>query len=215
MRPVSKLQLLRAHRAELESCSLCPQMVGPVVAPPPVLSKILLLGQAPGPHEGRIGRPFAWTAGKTLFRWFATLGVSEETFRSRIYMAAVCRCFPGKNPNGGDRVPDSQEILHCSRWLRSEVELLEPELLLPVCKLAIQQLLPVKRLADVVGQQFSLELFGRTLDVLPLPHPSGASTWHRTSPGIELLEQALALIAQHPIFATTVAPPAKAAASGD
>ena len=215
MRPVSKLELLREHRAELEGCSLCPQMVAPVVAPPAVLGKVFLLGQAPGPHEGRIGRPFAWTAGKTLFRWFATLGVDEETFRARIYMAAVCRCFPGKNPKGGDRVPDSDEILNCSRWLKRELELLEPDLVLPVGKLAIQQLLPVKKLADVVGQQLSLDLHGQTVDVIPLPHPSGASTWHRTSPGVELLQQALKRIARHPTFAATVAASASSPASGD
>lgn len=189
-------------------------MVGPVVAPPAILTKVLLLGQAPGPHEGRIGRPFAWTAGKTLFRWFGTLGVDEETFRARVYMAAVCRCFPGKNPNGGDRVPDAEEIENCSRWLEREVALLEPDLVLPVGKLAIQQLLPVKKLADVVGQQKTLDLWGRTVDLIPLPHPSGASTWHRTSPGIELLQQALELIAEHPTFAPIVAD-VEAASPGD
>ncbi len=48
--------------------------------------------------------PFAWTAGRQLFKWFASLGLDEATFRSRVYMAAVCRCFPGKRPTGGDRV---------------------------------------------------------------------------------------------------------------
>ena len=200
MRPVSNLQLLKEHTAELGGCALCPGMVGPVVAPPPVVSEVLLLGQAPGPHEGRLGRPFAWTAGKTLFRWFATLGIDEESFRSAVYMAAVCRCFPGKNPKGGDRVPDAEEIDRCSRWLQREVELLRPRLLIPVGKLAIQQVLPIKKLTDVIGQTRRLELFDHEMDVIPLPHPSGASTWHRTMPGKQLLERALELLGEHPVF---------------
>ena len=77
-------------------------MIGPVVHGPPIVSRVLLIGQAPGPREGSFGRPFAWTAGKTLFRWFEeATGMNEETFRERIYMAAVVRCFPGKTAAGG------------------------------------------------------------------------------------------------------------------
>jgi len=48
---------------------------------------------------GPAGKPFAWTAGKTMFGWFSQLGqacMDEEAFRQRVYMAAVCRCFPGQ-----------------------------------------------------------------------------------------------------------------------
>ena len=45
-------------------------MQRPAVSGPPVLSRILLVGQAPGVKEPLLGRPFAWTAGRTLFRWF-------------------------------------------------------------------------------------------------------------------------------------------------
>ena len=194
----SMVRRLDLHRQRLVACTACPQMVGPVVAPPPISSKVLLLGQAPGPHEGEIGRPFAWTAGKTLFQWFAELGIDEETFRDRIYMAAVCRCFPGKNASGGDRVPSPLEVENCSVWLRAEVELLEPTLLIPVGKLAITQVMEVVRLVDVVGRQHRVELFGHSVDAIPLPHPSGASTWHRTEPGRTLLQDALGLLGRHP-----------------
>src|SRR5262249_36768908 len=92
----ANLRIISPHPAGVRACRSCPSMVGPVVTPRPVVSKVYLAGQAPGPHEGRLGRPFAWTAGKQLFRWFESLGVDEETFRARAYMAAICRCFPGK-----------------------------------------------------------------------------------------------------------------------
>lgn len=179
-------------------------MVPPVVTGQPVVSKVLLVGQAPGDKEGIMGRPFAWTAGKTLFKWFASIGLVEEVFRSRVYMAAVCRCFPGKNPKGGDRVPTMEEIHNCSTWLDAEIELLRPELIIPVGKLAIEQFMDVGRLVDVIGHEFELEENGCLIDVIPLPHPSGASTWHRTKPGISLLEKSLSLIERHPAWKAIV-----------
>ena len=52
-------------------------------------------------------------------------------------------------------------------------------------------------LTDVIGKKVRAEVFGHGCDLVPLPHPSGASTWHRTEPGKSLLVRGLALIAQH------------------
>ena len=175
-------------------------MIGPVVSGKPVLSKVLLVGQAPGPKEGSFGKPFAWTAGKTMFKWFAQIGLSEEDFRNRAYMAAVCRCFPGKNPKGGDRVPDDQEISNCSKWMAKEFELIKPELVIPVGKLAIKQFIDVDKLDQIIGNIFHLNLYNTDCDVIPLPHPSGASTWHRKEPGISLLKKALKKLHNHPAW---------------
>lgn len=185
-------------------------MVGPVVTGAAAASRVMLIGQAPGPREGELGRPFAWTAGKTLFGWFERIGLGEKAFRARVYMAAVCRCFPGKNPRGGDRVPAPAEISNCAGWLAAELEIIEPKLLIPVGKLAIAQLLDVPKLADVVGSSSRLRLQGRAVDVIALPHPSGASTWHRTEPGKTLLEQALRRIQAHRAWRELVASAARA-----
>jgi uracil-DNA glycosylase len=193
-------QIMLDHRAALAKCSLCPSMIGPVVSGSPVLSSILLIGQAPGDKEGSFGKPFAWTAGKTLFKWFERIGLDEENFRKRIYMAAVCRCFPGKNPKGGDRVPSPVEIHNCSNWLQAEIDLLKPDLILPVGKLAISQLMPVKKLNDVIGKLHPVTFHGHTTEAIPLPHPSGASTWHRTESGLALLESALTMLQHHPAW---------------
>jgi len=175
-------------------------MHGPPVTGNPVVSKVLLIGQAPGSREIEARRPFAWTAGKTLFGWFAQIGVDEARFRECVYMAAVCRCFPGKNPKGGDRVPSPLEIANCSGWLQREFELLQPRLVLPVGRLAISQLMPVTRLEEVVGRSHRLRVHGAEADVVPFPHPSGASPWPRTEPGKTLLQRALEIVAQHPAW---------------
>ena len=170
-----------------------PPVVGRAVA-----SRVLLVGQAPGDKEPKLGRPFAWTAGKTLFKWFAaSLAWSEDEVRDRIYFAAVCRCFPGKRPEGGDRVPAPDEIANCSAWLEREFTLLRPALVLPVGKLAISQFLGERPLIETIGRKFPITYRGHAVDCIPLPHPSGASPWHRMEPGKTLLGQALALVARH------------------
>ena len=176
-------------------------MIGPVVHGPPVTSRIYLLGQAPGPHEGKIGKPFAWTAGKTLFRWFEeTLGVDEEKFRASIYMSAVARCFPGKAKGGGDRKPSPDEIERCEKFVRGEIEILKPELVIPVGTLAISRVLgDFGKLDSVVGKKVRARYHDVDVDVIPLPHPSGASTWHRVEPGKSLLLSALELLKKHPV----------------
>jgi uracil-DNA glycosylase len=193
------VELLR-HQDVLVRCRRCPRMQSTPVIGNPVVSKVLLVGQAPGPKEPDIGRPFAWTAGKMLFKWFGQIGLDEAGFRGRVYMAAVCRCFPGKRPGGGDRVPDPDEIENCSSWLDAELDLMKPALVIPVGKLAIQRFMPVGRLDEVVGRLHRTRSKGLAFDLAPLPHPSGASTWQHTEPGKTLLRKALALIAAHPAW---------------
>lgn len=193
----SELQIIEAHVSDLLSCKQCPQMVGPVVSHHAMLSKVILVGQAPGPKEGEFGKPFAWTAGKTLFRWFDSIGVSEENFRQKAYMAAVCRCFPGKTKHGGDRVPSKTEVKNCAGWMKNEFEILNPDLVIPVGKLAIDQFIRYSKLTDVIGEIHKKEIHGVVRDIIPLPHPSGASTWFKKDPGKTLTQDALQLLRQH------------------
>jgi len=204
---MSQLALKKLQQNILK-CNLCENMQSEPVVGNPVMSKILLIGQAPGIKERDIRKPFAWTAGKTLFKWFATLDVNEESFRDAVYMTAICRCFPGKKivkgiVKGGDRVPDKQEIKQCSKWLGNEVKILQPSLIIPVGKLAISQLMTVDKLDKIIGQSFSVEYYEHVVDVIPLPHPSGASTWHQRDPGKSLLHKALRKIKRHAAWQTT------------
>lgn len=196
-----KLQL-QQHQHKLQQCTLCPKMFGPAIHGLAIPSKVMLIGQAPGFKEIEVLRPFAWTAGKKLFSWFAAIGVDEKKFRTSVYMSAICRCYPGKKTKSahGDRVPDKEEIKRCSRWLKAEIELLKPELIILVGKLAINQFMSIKKLDEVIGQTHRLTINGHALDVIPLPHPSGASTWPLKEPGKTLLQQAMSQIKQHPAW---------------
>ena len=103
-------------------------------------------------------------------------------------MAAVARCFPGKASGGGDRSPDRGEIERCRTWLRREVDILEPALVIAVGTLAIEQVLGRRRRwprswADSAGAPGT----AASVDVVAFPHPSGASPWHEFEPGKTLL----------------------------
>jgi len=196
--PLKQIQLDR-HVAKLLRCRRCPGMKSTPVSGGAVTSDVMLVGQAPGPREPVLQRPFAHTAGKTLFRWFEQFcGINEATVRSTAYFAAVCRCFPGKSSGGGDRVPSPDEISNCSPWMNDEIEILRPRLVIPIGRLAIAQFIDCSKLKEVIGKTFRIERERHRFDLIPLPHPSGASPWHRISPGKELLEKALRKIARHP-----------------
>ena len=201
---------LNKHVTVLLGCRRCPRMQSTPVSGGAVVSDVMIIGQAPGPREPTLRRPFAHTAGKTLFGWFEEFcRMNEAAVRSKIYFAAVCRCFPGKNSSGTDRVPAPDEIRNCSSWMDDEIRILRPRLIIPVGRLAIVQFVESAavvgeavsfpyRLEEIIGRKFRVERGGHRFDVIPLPHPSGASPWHKITPGKELLGKALRRIAKHP-----------------
>lgn len=187
---------LEAHCDLLAECRRCghPDTVVPILSRA-VRPKVMLVGQAPGQVEATGGTPFAGRAGKTLFRWLARAGVDEETARRRIYIAAITRCYPGPSPSGrGDRVPSPREQDACSTWLDAELSIIRPVLLIPVGRLAITCFLPDAPLDQLIGRAHDVTHAGRRLRVVPLPHPSGASSWIHQGDHADLLDRALVLI---------------------
>jgi uracil-DNA glycosylase len=194
-----RLIALQNHIARLRRCRRCPRVIPPPVSGGAIVSDVMIIGQAPGVREPILKRPFAHAAGKTLFRWFEEFcGLDEATVRARIYFAAVIRCFPGKARGGSDRLPDGDEIRNCSGWMKAEFEILRPRLVIPVGRLAIAQFIDCDKLDAVIGRSFIVSRGKVRFDLIPLPHPSGVSPWHKISPGRELLVRAMKKIARHP-----------------
>ncbi len=183
-----------AHLDALFACRACPNVHGQPVTGFVENARVMLVGQAPGPREMDERRPFAYTAGKRLFSWFAPF-LSEAEFRSRVHIGAVIRCFPGRDPKaGGDRVPDATEIANCARHLDREIALLRPSLLIAVGTLASKQLLGIAELKDAVGRVHRASRAGHAFEVIVLPHPSGRSTWTNKPQNAALLARSLRLI---------------------
>jgi uracil-DNA glycosylase len=155
----------------------------------------MLVGQAPGQVEKESRLAFSGRAGKTLFKWLAQAGLGEDAARDNIYIAAITRCYPGPSPTGrGDRVPSLGEQRNCGKWLDAEIALIRPRLVIPVGRLAIDRFLGKLPLERVIGREHSVELEGRKVAVVPLPHPSGASSWIHGPGHAELLASAIDLL---------------------
>ncbi|HVW89799.1 MAG TPA: uracil-DNA glycosylase family protein [Gaiellaceae bacterium] len=159
----------------------------PVIAPGES-QRAYLFGQAPGIVEGEERRPWRGRAGATLRRW---LEMDEETFYATFYCASVTRCYPGRQASGrGDRTPTPEEQRLCERWRDHELRLLRPRLVVPVGGLAARRLLGVKSVTECVGARFELD--GAV--AIPLPHPSGASSWLNLAENRERVAAAVAAI---------------------
>ena len=202
MAPVRETSLDRAlelHNTALTRCRACGTRVAGAV---PVISlarspRVMLVGQAPGQVEKTDQRPFAGRAGRTLFKWLAQAGVSEDHARRRIYISAITRCYPGPSPSGrGDRVPSREEQSLCGHWLDSEISLIQPRVVIPVGRLAINRFLGTAPLERVIGSEHAYELNGHTSIIIPLPHPSGASGWLHGAGHAELLAMAIDILRQ-------------------
>ena len=155
----------------------------------------MLVGQAPGKVESEGGVPFSGRAGRTLFRWLERAGVDEATAREKIYIAAVTRCYPGAHPSGrGDRVPTRDEQSSCADWLESELRIIRPTLLIPVGRLAIERFLPRLPLNELIGTRRIVQHAGGQSIAIPLPHPSGASSWVHEAGNRILVDRAIELI---------------------
>ena len=147
-----------------------------------------LFGQAPGIVEGEERLPWRGRAGQTLRRW---LDLDEETFYATFYCASVTRCYPGRAASGrGDRTPTPRERELCAFWHRWELELLRPRLVVTVGGLALRELLGRTVLTDCIGERFERD----GVPVIPLPHPSGASSWPNVPANRARLERALGLV---------------------
>jgi uracil-DNA glycosylase len=162
---------------------------------------MLLVGQAPGPIERDVARPFAGRAGRQLMRWMVRAGFrDEEDFRARVYMTSVTTCFPGRRPDGsGDRRPSAREVALCAPWLDGVLELLEPRLVITAGSLALSRLVPSpRRLEELVGgalladgRDAPPDLASVPRVLVPLPHPSGQSRWLNDPARAALLDAAL------------------------
>ncbi len=165
---------------QIKACQRC-ALAGYPVQGPPIFSgnihaRLMLIGQAPGKMEAnQTHKPFSGSAGKRLFHWLAQAGWQETDFRQRCYMTSVTKCFPGPNKSGrGDRAPTRTEQRLCAEWLEAELVLVDPEVVVPVGKMAIERFFGRDRkLVDLIGGRYQID--GRI--IVPLPHPSGASSW--------------------------------------
>jgi len=183
---------LSSLQRDLARCRACVEAGFPLESPPvraPFADqRAYMYGQAPGVEEGKERLPWRGRAGRTLRRW---LELDEDAFYATFYCASVTRCYPGRAPSGrGDRTPTPREQELCAFWRDWELELLRPKLIVTVGGLALRRLLGLPKLTECIGVRYERE----GVPVIPLPHPSGASSWPNLPANRERLDQAVAFV---------------------
>ena len=93
---------------------------------------LLIIGEAPGAEEDRQGEPFVGRAGQLLNEMLFSIGFQRE----QVFIANILKCRPPDN-----RDPRPEEVLHCESYLKRQVELLSPKLIIAVGRIAAQNLL--------------------------------------------------------------------------
>ena len=189
---MSSVQLKKLQQ-QMDNCRKCLE-VGYSIVPKAIYSgeysaKIMLIGQAPGVTEVEAGRPFNAGSGTRLFKWLGKAGFEEGEFRAEQYMTSVTKCFPGKSKGGGgDRVPSREEQALCRSYLDREIQIIDPLLIIPVGRLAINLFYPSKiSMAEIIGLREEIN----NRFIVPFPHPSGASRWHQIAENREKIAQAI------------------------
>jgi uracil-DNA glycosylase len=188
----SSYRSLDSLRRDLARCRACVEAGFPLeslpIRAPLAGQRAYMYGQAPGIVEGEERLPWRGRAGQTLRRW---LELDEDTFYSTFFCASVTRCYPGRPASGrGDRLPTPREQDLCQFWRDWELELLRPRLIVAIGGLAIRRLLGISQLTETIGARYEYD----GVPVVPLPHPSGASSWPNVPANKGRLARALALI---------------------
>jgi len=183
---------LASLKRDQRRCRVCTeagfQLESMPVTAPGEGQRAYMFGQAPGIVEGVERRPWRGRAGTTLRRW---LEMDEDEFYATFYCASVTRCYPGRQSSGrGDRTPTPTEQELCAFWCQQELRLLRPRLIVTVGGLAARRLLGLRSVSDFVGERYA---YGDAT-AIPLPHPSGASSWLNAPENRARVADAVALV---------------------
>ncbi len=143
---VDKLTDLQAQVVECQACELARSRTNTVFGSGDEQARLMIIGEAPGAEEDRQGLPFVGAAGLLLSELLFAIGLKRE----QVYIANVLKCRP---PNNRD--PNPGEIQACAHFLRRQIELIEPDLILVLGRVAAQNLLHTKdSLARLRGKQY-------------------------------------------------------------
>ncbi len=150
--------------AEIETCQKCALARGrnhTVPGEGPEDADIMFIGEAPGYHENRLGRPFVGAAGKFLEQLLASIDMRRED----VYICNVIKCRP---PNNRDPLPN--ELDACRPYLERQIELIQPRLIITLGRYSMARYFPKATISKIHGQpaRFDDQI------VLPFFHPAAA-----------------------------------------
>jgi uracil-DNA glycosylase len=142
-------------------CDLSKSRTNAVPGEGPENAEIMFIGEAPGFHEDRLGRPFVGAAGKYLEELLASIGMQRE----QVYIANVIKCRPPQN-----RDPQPEELEACKPYIDQQIELIHPKVIITISRFAMMRWFPDKKISDIHGRAKRFDRFV----VLPMYHPAAA-----------------------------------------
>jgi len=158
------LDELRERLAAFDGCALKVSATQLVFADGAPDARIMIIGEGPGADEDRIGRPFVGRAGQLLDKMLAAIGLD----RTKVYIANVA---PWRPP--GNRTPTPQELALCLPFVRRQIELVAPDLLVLLGASAAQTLLGEREgIMRLRGHWRDYLCENRTIRALPMLHPA-------------------------------------------
>ena len=157
------LNLVSKEVSECRKCSLAADRKQPVFGTGSVSADLMLIGEGPGAEEDRLGVPFVGRSGKLL----DTLLLEEMNIdRSLCYISNVVKCRPPEN-----RDPKAEEVEACSPYLKKQLEIIEPKVIVTLGNFATRLLLDTKiGITELRGKLY--QYLGFTL--IPTFHPAAA-----------------------------------------
>ncbi len=144
-----------------EDCELARYRTNVVPGEGPPDARVMFIGEAPGYHEDRQGRPFVGAAGQFLTRLLASIGLRRED----VYICNVIKCRPPQN-----RDPLPKEIRACAKWLDRQIEIIKPKVIVTLGRYSLNKFLPGASISKVHGTH--AEVGGFT--IFALHHPAAA-----------------------------------------
>jgi DNA polymerase len=156
---------LREAVAGCRLCTLCETRRSTVFGVGDERAGWMVVGEAPGAEEDRVGEPFVGRAGQLLDAMLASVGRSRG---AGVFIANALKCRPPENRN-----PLPEELARCAPYLRRQIELVSPELILVVGKIAAQALLDTEAsIASLRGRVHRLRAGAAEIPVVVTYHPA-------------------------------------------
>ncbi len=149
---------------EVQSCTRCALHRGRTHAVPgegPADARVMLIGEGPGYHEDRQGRPFVGASGQFLTELLALAGLQ----RSDVFIGNVIKCRP---PQNRDPLPD--EIETCTTFLQRQIAAINPDVIVTLGRFSMALYAPNERITRIHGQPRTVD--GRL--IVPMMHPAAA-----------------------------------------
>ncbi len=161
-----QLQKLNDDMNALCACTLKKTAINVVPGKGSADAQIMFIGEAPGKKEDEIGEPFVGAAGKFLSELLATINLKRED----IYITNVVKYRP---PNNRDPLPE--EVADCQLWLQEQINLIDPVLIIPLGRHALERFVPGRKISEDHGRAFRREIDGVGKRVFyALYHPAAA-----------------------------------------